>query len=305
MKTLYKCLTCGKDFEGQECYHKIGKEKYCSKACYNNSHQLRPTRMVPRIKVTCLKCGKEFLTIQCKIKQGRGIFCSHACCTSYTHKGVPKPASRLNSLKAAEANKGRIPWNKNRVNLICRICNKPFNVSPTRSEAKYCSWECNSKSKTLITGLDHPLYTRQIRTCEWCGEERRVKPAKLHEFRFCSRQCQGAWLKSHCHSPTTPELSVANALDALNIYFDAEYRIGRYSCDFALPQYRLVIEADGDYWHSLPNQKATDIAKDKYLQAQGWQVLRFKECDIHSNLAGCLSRLSEYIESQSEGVLAS
>jgi very-short-patch-repair endonuclease len=165
-----------------------------------------------------------------------------------------------------------------------------------KDNAKFCSFVCFSKSKTLVTGLSHPLYTRKPRNCEYCGKEVWVIPAKLQEFRFCSRQCLGSWVMSHCHRPTNPERIVAGALEALSIPFEAEYRIGRYSCDFALPQYHIVIEADGDYWHSLPKRKALDITKDKYLCEQGWRVFRFKECNIKSDLTKCLLRLTKYIK---------
>jgi len=131
--------------------------------------------------------------------------------------------------------------------------------------------------------------------CEWCGKEAWVKPAKLHEFRFCSRSCQGSWVSRNTHSPTKPENIVVEALTKLRLPFNREYRVGRYQCDFVLLGYKLVIEVDGDYWHSLPKQKISDKRKDTYLTNNGWHILRFRECDIYKDLSKCLARINKYI----------
>jgi len=39
-----------------------------------------------------------------------------------------------------------------------------------------------------------------------------------------------------------------------------------YSCDFVIPQYHIVVEVDGDYWHSLPKRKQLDKIKDDLIE---------------------------------------
>lgn len=44
--------------------------------------------------------------------------------------------------------KGQIPWNRNKVTIICKGCNNPFKVSPYRKNtAKYCSLKCKNKTR--------------------------------------------------------------------------------------------------------------------------------------------------------------
>ena len=249
------------------------------------------------IKRICLNCGKEFLARPYKVREGKGKFCSQACGASYNHRGKPKPKSRLNIIKANEARIGLPPWNKlPMIDLICKQCGQPFQVNnPRKNTAHFCSRKCHNLYKKTIIGLNHPLYTRQLRTCEWCGKEVYVKPAKLNEFRFCSRQCMGSWIARHIHRPTTPEIIVSEALKELGLQFETEYKIGKYSCDFTLLIPKIVIEVDGTYWHSTPKRKQLDKTKDKFLSEQEWNVLRFKEKDIYQNLTKCLTRLNKYI----------
>ncbi|HEX2863492.1 MAG TPA: DUF559 domain-containing protein [Deinococcales bacterium] len=47
--------------------------------------------------------------------------------------------------------------------------------------------------------------------------------------------------------------------------------IGPYIADFAIPAFRLVIELDGDQHLNSPH----DQARDAFLAARGWKVLRF------------------------------
>lgn len=250
----------------------------------------------------CLNCGKEFSVAAYKIKAGRGKFCSHSCNASFNHCNISKPKSKINIAKAIETRRGKRPWNYNKAMVICQQCNNPFQVSQYRKDsAKFCSRYCHNLFKKTIFGQSHSLFKRIAQNCEWCKKEVWVKPAKISEFRFCSRQCLGAYVYSHTHSPTLPEIVVAQALDHLGIKYEQEYRIGKYPCDFAIPQHSIVIEVDGSYWHSLPKRQKLDRVKDKYLRNLGWEVIRFKEHDIHRNLSKCLIKINKYIPLISNG----
>jgi very-short-patch-repair endonuclease len=208
--------------------------------------------------------------------------------------------ARINIAKAREHLKGKPPWNKkDKIKLLCTYCGKEYQVhecEARRSPDKhFCSHQCASQFKTTVRGIYHPLWKRQIRKCEWCGKEVWVKPAKLIEFRFCSRQCVGSWTSANCKSPTKPEVIVQDAFMKLKLDFKSQYRIGKYPCDFVLPKHHIVIEVDGDYWHSTNKRKKLDQTKDKTLQSEGWRIIRLKESDIYHNLPKCLIRVAKYI----------
>jgi very-short-patch-repair endonuclease len=56
----------------------------------------------------------------------------------------------------------------------------------------------------------------------------------------------------------------------------------RYILDFVCYEYRLIVEADG----SQHAENAADIERDAWLMAQGFQVLRFWNSEILTNIEG-------------------
>ena len=42
----------------------------------------------------------------------------------------------------------------------------------------------------------------------------------------------------------------------------------------------VVVEFDGDYWHSLERVKRVDAQKDAYLQSKGCKVVRIAESAV-------------------------
>jgi len=61
--------------------------------------------------------------------------------------------------------------------------------------------------------------------------------------------------------------------------------------DFYLPEYRIVIECDGDYWHNLPGTREKDEMKDKVLIFNGFNVYRFWEHEINESVESCINKL--------------
>jgi very-short-patch-repair endonuclease len=67
--------------------------------------------------------------------------------------------------------------------------------------------------------------------------------------------------------------------------------------DFYIPEFNIVIEADGDYWHSLPNRKARDEARDATLKENGITVVRLSETALSLSAAFCGARVLDEIHS--------
>lgn len=53
--------------------------------------------------------------------------------------------------------------------------------------------------------------------------------------------------------------------------------------DFAFPEKKIAVFADGDYWHSTPRAKETDPRVNAALREEGWLVLRYSETEIKAN----------------------
>jgi len=65
--------------------------------------------------------------------------------------------------------------------------------------------------------------------------------------------------------------------------------------DFYLPNYRVAIYIDGDYWHNLPVVKHRDEKQNRILEQKGYQVLRFWEHEINRSASDCVKKVKEYI----------
>lgn len=235
----------------------------------------------------CQHCGKPFESRTAPTSKRPPKFCSHACyAESKVGKPFPYDGPRVT------------PWNKRKlVECTCQICGVTFEVWPSRAKRnppKYCSWDCFCESKRRITGPDHPLWTREQRQCEWCGKMVWVKPAKFEEFRFCSRQCLGASVAkdmAELNGPTSIEQSLMDELDRRHIPYRVQHQIAKWLVDITLPEHRIAIEADGDYWHSFPEQQEKDANKNHWLEAHGWTIHRFSGSEIRESPAACIDKV--------------
>lgn len=66
---------------------------------------------------------------------------------------------------------------------------------------------------------------------------------------------------------------------------------GLWVVDALIPGARMVIECDGEYWHSLPDMVERDRKKDIYLKSRGYKIFRFPEAAIHADVASCVQRI--------------
>jgi very-short-patch-repair endonuclease len=66
--------------------------------------------------------------------------------------------------------------------------------------------------------------------------------------------------------------------------FRRQHPIGPYIADFACPNSKLVVEVDGATHSS--EQLAYDTRRTKYLESEGWTVLRVTNTDIYENIDG-------------------
>lgn len=272
------CAGCGGTFRAR----RVG-QKYCSHACYVSHRDWKSGPDHPQfnsIEKACAFCGKIFTAHPGEIKMGKGKYCSRAC-------------SNMDNAKR------RPVWNKGRragEDRVCGICGKTYYASPARmkNESKYCSRECFSESKRRVIGTNHPLYRKQDVECFNCGKAIKRIPAKLalYEHPFCSRRCVGAYVKSHQPERTSIEIAMRDELTAAGIAFTEQYAHAYGVADFFIEP-NLIVECDGDYWHKIPKVAARDRSKDKTLGADGFNVIRFWEKDIHANPAGCVNAIRQ------------
>jgi len=92
---------------------------------------------------------------------------------------------------------------------------------------------------------------------------------------------------------TSIELKVEEELKRRGINYQKQIPLCNIAVvDFYLPEYRIVIQADGDYWHNLLGAKERDEKQDRVLMFNGFNVYRFWEHEINESIEKCIDKLN-------------
>ena len=87
--------------------------------------------------------------------------------------------------------------------------------------------------------------------------------------------------------PSSIELIVKEQLDEIGFRYVQQKRVhngSRYFfLDFYLPDLKLVIECNGDYWHNLPEKKERDKVLKEYVESTGRRIIFIWEHEIKDN----------------------
>ena len=85
---------------------------------------------------------------------------------------------------------------------------------------------------------------------------------------------------------TKPEILMKNIFEELKISYEHQYLIQfknknqkmfRHLYDFRIKNTNILIEVDGDYWHSLPHIQHRDLICNIIAEDKGYQLFRFSE----------------------------
>jgi very-short-patch-repair endonuclease len=224
----------------------------------------------------------------------------------FSPAAIAAKACELQLLKTADAfalsrneaglkRRGRPAPNKGEwATKCCEACSASFAVPAYRAKRKrFCCLECQRQGMRNLNGSAHPLYRKQPRICEWCGGSFVAVPAKIKagQGRFCSRACVGAYASQQQDGRRSSiELMVEEELGRRSVSFVAQKKMAHFLCDFYVPERRLVIECDGDYWHSMPKVAARDVRKDNWLKSHGQKIVRLSEAEIRADCAAAVER---------------
>lgn len=105
--------------------------------------------------------------------------------------------------------------------------------------------------------------------------------------------------KSNRRYPTTAEAMLWGNVrgKALGVRFRRQHQIGSYIADFVCLKYNLVVEVDGGY-HYFGNQIISDEIRTKYLESQGFTVIRFDNNEVLQDIEGVIAKIKRKMEEQ-------
>jgi very-short-patch-repair endonuclease len=272
MKTI--CCQCGDEFNARK------GQKFCSRKCfsvrYSNEH---------RITNVCLCCGKEFSIMKCAGDTRK--FCTQRCSNKYNFKGKHKSYEHSKkisaSLSAIKPTQGE---------FICDRCGRYFkNNLSLRGHKAHCGHKKHmikcGKCGKIIVGRSMTLHKAHCNGEAWAIDA--LKNAKIANS-----------VRISVAAKTDIELILGDYFYINNIKYIRQHRIlpkehnDSHCYDFYIPAMKLLVEADGDYWHSSEEQKKKDVRHNKTAKDNGYKIIRYFGSDIHKNPCKIIQEIIEY-----------
>lgn len=293
------CFHCRTSFKALKVGH-----IYCSRECSRAARSVAPRSNAPTKR--CTYCGtsitvtpshqdRKFCNRSCMVASRTLLVTCPGCGDTFkTPRHGPKKT-------CSEACRRSTQWaSRRRANyreIQCRWCGDST-VTRYKSQ-RFCSRACanawQGRHKTL-------------HLCKMCKTEFRWSPSRAasaaHNITYCSMSCRDKdpereslllsmrVTQNRTATPTAPERNLYAILDGLAVEWERQYLFAaKFMVDAAIPHARVVIQADGNYWHGKGVKDADmhprvlkrvkyDRSQDAYMSACGWTVLRFWEDEL-------------------------
>lgn len=301
----------------------MGHQKYCNPRCHVNAKQARrrqrdasavapaeqsfrpvvktkPLRIVKRKpRPPCRVCGNP-------VKLPNRKYCSYECLYKANPGG--KAASDKRRIGAdgyhALAQAKGLRWLGPEVRGIrfeteweCLECGHRFvkayhRVDQSKGSGCPACWRGDSYRQKMSEShkalWQEPGYREkmtQLRKKQWADSDSRRRHSELITGMLKRGEIEIP------KSPTTPELKVRAALSFCGIPFDTEWSPNGYSRRFDFRIWGLapiLIEVQGDYWHSPPEARERDAKKREWAEAHGYTLVELWESEINEHTAAVL-----------------
>lgn len=210
----------------------------------------------------------------------------------------------------------------------CRHCGKSF-VSRRRRAIAFCSVECTNAWQNTSAAREKARRTTistrgsgVVQECVTCGEPFYVPGWRLKRtVKYCQHACRdyhadmqgiNRVLRFPAHKEAnTLEAAGRAILDSIGVpYSEQEVIGGKFVVDALLPEHRIIIQWDGDFWHANPAVYSSlhpiqqsnvnrDRACNAYLAKCGYTVLRFWETEVHASPSTVAEAIRECLASSS------
>jgi very-short-patch-repair endonuclease len=206
--------------------------------------------------------------------------------------------------------KGCIPWNKGKKGVYSKKMidklsevhkgkrqSEETKIKRSKSLKGHIVLEETKKKISLAQKGRKSQYVMTDEIRKKMSESRKGKPSLLkgRKIKEETKNKIREWVVNHPNrkfKDTSIELRVENELQRKNINYQKQVPLCNIAIvDFYLPEYRIVIQCDGDYWHSRLIQKERDERQDKVLIFNGFNVYRFWEHEINKDVSKCINKL--------------
>jgi very-short-patch-repair endonuclease len=192
-------------------------------------------------------------------------------------KGLTKethPSLAIVSRKVSEAQRGRQINDAQRAGLTI---GRTWSKGHTKENCPIIARRA-AKRAGVGAGIPNPAHSKRMLAFYAANPEK-------HPNAILARKTKG---RGHTHI----EKIVSDILTESGVAFNFNVNIGNKWPDFSIPSCRLIIEADGEYWHQDAEKEA---ARDAYLQSLGWRVMHFPGKALVGDTEGCRAQINAAI----------
>jgi len=307
------CITCGSTV------NKKPKEvkpsgNFCSKECFYKSGRKRPSRQTGTSKV-CPVCLSSFYVQNARANAS--IYCSRKCKGEDSRldkkecafcKNLFKPRTNFRNSKYCSKDCFAKSRSKSQ-SVSCGYCGKLTLVTEsTKKEVNYCSIVCHNKGQSK----------KDQYTCIKCGTAFYWSPSRAKQKpKYCGIECRTKsqdWRQKMIHANLIQQNKKGlNKLELLGqeilkesgvLFQEQVLMFNKFLVDVFLPDYNIVIQWDGDYWHGYngakderqKNRQKLDKSQDAYMQKAGVKVLRFWEHEVKKEREKVIEVISRAIQ---------
>lgn len=250
----------------------------------NDLHNMNINNQKIKIKAYCKECSRELIIKPSQYKKQKQFLCEEHI--RHRSRGADSPFY-------------------NRIEVNCTNCGQLYPVTPYDYKrtnrfgdnhnfcCQKCYWEYRSR---YYVNDKHSMFG-----------SRQSDESKENQRQVALRMIANGELPQ---TMTKPHKTINDLLLLHNIKVENEHLEKYHSIDIYLPDYNLMIEIMGDYWHANPikydinnltkQQKKSikqDRSKHSYIKKyKDIEILYLWECDIKKNVDLCWALIKYYID---------
>jgi len=308
------CVNCGESNRVALTQRTTGEWQYLCGACCgrlwqtivpdSRKKQKRSKRKIQA--VICPDCGKErhvASNVMSMIRSGAHSGRCHSCAAKKTNEEryrghEPQRNYCVDCGKAIQANVTRCLschlkcLDATRTRSFCVDCGEEISLGATRCVA--CAAQARSSHiEALWKSGVYAQVSKKIKAAHRNGtfEHIHQDPEWRRKVSENVRAAHARGCYDGCNKPPfrTTEVPLAAALDICGIEHDSQYRPPncRFRFDEFIPP-NILIEANGDYWHSKETAKKRDIKKGAWAKRNGYELVVIWEHEIKERGAWAL-----------------
>jgi very-short-patch-repair endonuclease len=239
--------------------------------------------------IPCLECGKQVRMIHANHLRGKA--CTGLSKEQYVAKHPNTPLTSQRAWEAKSKASLRLMGSGYREVLVARL------VEHNRSEA-------HRKQAAVTTRKLRPLVIK------WHQENRGASLAGAAHARIYKRDTAMFAARAVVNKTSKLHLGFKTLMEQTGLTgFTTEGKVGPFEVDEAHYETCLAVEVDGCWWHGcatcghngVASTLANDKAKNAYLKAAGWCVLRLPGHIVEKDPQTALEQIKEALDNLQRG----